>query len=311
MMKVKFLCFPALFSLCILTRGFSEAIITAEAGYQNYISIDNGTAGTEPEVEDGNSAADTEGSDGPDSKMIHGISAGVSASAVFAGHFITGLFVEGIFALTEPGYILCKPGFEIGGLITHGSLFQTFTANIAPVFHNENYISPDIDIALGAKFRNYLQTGNRNLYFVFTFGMDYFFNEGNMAYTITVGLGRKAFFSSRNNLSLPETAGIEKQSAKKEEPVLPGPASRTSAAALTPPVSASVPPAASGAQNTPTPVRPADNSNIPQIMPARSPGYTPAMPSPSQTSPSPPARTPQVNPNPQGGNGLPYSSVVR
>jgi len=182
--RTKLFCLSALLLLGGLTRAFGEAVVTYELGHQNYLDTAN-------------------------SRMVQNAYLGVAGSAILKKYFTTGLFFNGVYAVTAPNYILCMPGIEIGGVLPYDSVFQTFTARIAPVFHNTSYITDDIDLALGAKFRNYIKLGSRNLYFVFTFGLDYFTNRGNMAYTITLGLGQKAFFSKETAAAPVETGQVE------------------------------------------------------------------------------------------------------
>ncbi|MDR2481373.1 MAG: hypothetical protein LBD07_03655 [Spirochaetaceae bacterium] len=150
---------------------YSDAVASLYSGYHDYI--------------------DDEGS-----RRISSISAEAAADFIF-GSVVGGIFVNGVFAVTEPKFILCKPGFEIGCLLWYTDLFYLITFRGAPVFHTESYVDKNMDICVGAEYRNYSRiSAGKNLFFMFGFAMDYYLNKKNMAYTINIGLGSEAFFNT-------------------------------------------------------------------------------------------------------------------
>jgi hypothetical protein len=154
---------------------FADAITSVELGHHNYIDDNN-------------------------NRMVHGVLAGVASSAIF-GNFLLGLFVDGVYSVTDPGFILCKPGIEAGFMIWYPDLFYTINARGGPVFHDDKYVENKLDLAFGAKFSNYSRISDRNLFFIFSFAMDWYVAKQNLAYTITLGLGREAYFGSPSALA--------------------------------------------------------------------------------------------------------------
>jgi hypothetical protein len=161
----------------VAASSFADGLLTLDLGNENYIDLSGS------DEKNGNKG----------NRMVQNIFAGFSASYIWR-NFLGGLYVNGVFAVTEPNFILCEPGVELGFMVWYPELFYTLMAHGAPVFHNENYIENSPDIVAGGKVRVYSKIFDKNLFFVFGFGADYYIKAGNMAYTITVGLSREAYF---------------------------------------------------------------------------------------------------------------------
>lgn len=171
--------------------SFADGLFTLDVGHENYIDIST-------------SESDATGG-AKDNGMVQSVYAGFSASYI-RRNFLGGLYVSSVFALTSPNFMLCEPGLELGFMVWYPDLFYTVMVHGAPVFHDENYIEPGIDFVMGANIRTYSKILDKNLFFVFGFGIDYYTSAGNMAYKITIGLAREAYFE-RSRPAAPASNG--------------------------------------------------------------------------------------------------------
>jgi hypothetical protein len=191
----------ALFFLSVIAPAFADGLLSMELGHHNYIdfslSQNEGAA-----TDDSDPTAANKGN-----RMVQGAYAGFSASLIWR-NFLGGLYLNGVFAVTEPNFILCAPGLEAGFMVWYPELFYTVMAHGGPIFHDDKYVDKEIDIMVGAKVRTYSKMFDKNLFFVFGFGMDFYTNTGNMAYTVTVGISRETYFE---RIAAPPAASLTPQ----------------------------------------------------------------------------------------------------